>query len=348
MDKDHPSFSSPDIPADDLLEWYRANRRRLPWRDTVDLYHILVSEVMLQQTQVKTVIPYYHRFLENFPTVGDLAGASSEKVLKSWEGLGYYSRARNLHRAAIQIMEKHQGRIPDDQNILQKLPGIGPYIGAAILSIGYHQPVPVVDGNVLRVFARYYNFGEDIRKTGTRNTVFNRLQTIIPGEAPGDFNQAMMELGALVCTPRRPDCPSCPLQTSCRANELGLQEKLPFRSPSATPPVHKVSMGILIHEGSFFIQQRPSEGHLGGMWEFPGGKSLKNETPIETVQRECMEELGVSLPGFKYLTEITHQYTHFGIGVKVFTCRLTEKFKPVTGRPFRWISFGDIGSYPRI
>lgn len=340
-----PGFNAV-LPVELLLNWYRLNKRDLPWRQTTDIYHIWISEVMLQQTQVSTVIPYYHRFINEFPTIFDLADAAPEKVLKAWEGLGYYSRVRNFQHAAKQVVNEYNGVMPSSLEELQNLAGIGPYISAALLSIGLKKPFPVVDGNVFRVFTRFFNFREDIRKGGTKRAIFNHLSTIIPEDEPGDFNQAIMELGALLCTPSSPKCGDCPLGESCIASILNCQDEVPVKSATLSPPTHRVSLAILIHNNTFFIQQRPAEGHLGGMWEFPGGKSGKNESEMETVIRECREELAHTFDGFQELTRIKHQYTHFGIDVTVFTCILKKKTEIDTKLPFRWIRFEEIGTYP--
>jgi len=305
---------------------------------------------MLQQTQVVTVIPYYRRFLERFPTVADLAKAPEQDVLKLWEGLGYYSRARNLHRAAQMVMELYNGVIPSSEEVFGKLPGVGPYIRAAVLSIAGNTPLPTVDGNVLRVYTRYRGIAEDIRKTALRKRVFNELREIIPREAPGDFNQGMMELGALVCTPRNPDCRACPLKIDCTAFTTGTVEKYPFKSASGKVPEYKVSVGIIVKNDRFYIQKRPSEGHLGGLWEFPGGKSEPGETPEQTLVRECREELGVGVRVIEKLAVVRHAYSHFKISMTVFICQIglesNEEITAVKGRPFRWITIEELMAYP--
>ncbi|UCH94298.1 MAG: A/G-specific adenine glycosylase, partial [Candidatus Aminicenantes bacterium] len=199
------------FPVKKLLEWYRTSKRDLPWRRTKDIYAIWVSEVMLQQTQVTTVIPYYFRFLDRFPTLRHLARASDQEVLKLWEGLGYYSRGRNLHRAAEKVLTEYNGKIPETLDKFQKLPGVGPYIAAAVLSIACNIPIAAVDGNVMRVYTRIQGISDDIRKGTTGKRIFKELQEVIPSDMAGNFNQAFMELGALVCTPKTPRCVVCPL-----------------------------------------------------------------------------------------------------------------------------------------
>ncbi len=333
-----------------LLEWYQAHKRNLPWRKTKDIYSIWVSEVMLQQTQVTTVIPYYKRFLDRFPTVHHLAQGTEQEVLKLWEGMGYYSRIRNLHRAARQVMTEYDGKIPDTPETFQKLPGVGPYIAAAVLSIALDIPLPAVDGNVMRVYTRFRGIADDIRKNTTRDRIFNELKQIIPAEPPGaagDFTQAFMELGALICTPQKPQCPTCPFNEQCTAFITNTIERYPYKSPTGKVPEYRVSIGIIIKEDKFYIQERPSEGHLGGLWEFPGGKAAAGESPEQTLLRECKEELDCEVEILQPLPLVRHAYSHFKIQLTPFICRLKDRdILPQTNRPFRWITISELDIYP--
>jgi A/G-specific adenine glycosylase len=336
-----------EFPVEDLLEWYKKNRRDLAWRRTDDIYAIWVSEVMLQQTQVTTVIPYYRRFLERFPTIQKLAEASEQEVLKLWEGLGYYSRARNLHRAAKQVVKLHKGKIPGTREDFRKLPGVGPYIAAAVLSIACNIPVPAVDGNVMRVYTRFRGIEDDIRNNITRNLIYKELEHIIPTATAGEFNQALMELGAVVCMSKNPKCSFCPLNKTCTAYTTKTIEYYPYKSPLRNVPEYKVSIGIVIKGRKFYIQKRPSEGHLGGLWEFPGGKSQEGEMPEETLLRECKEELGTEIEIIKKLTVVRHAYSHFKIVMSVFICRLkVGEAQPTGGLAFRWITIDELDDYP--
>jgi len=259
--------------AAELLNWYDANKRDLPWRRDRDPYRIWVSEVMLQQTRVDTVIPYYERFMERFPTVRHLAEAPEEEVLKCWEGLGYYSRARNLQAGARQVVELYGGVVPDDKAAISSLKGIGPYTTGAILSIAYNKPEPAVDGNVMRVMSRYFLLEDDIAKPSARTKIERLAASIIPEGRAGDFNQAVMELGALVCTPKSPGCLLCPVLAQCAGRAAGRERDLPVKS-KAKPPRPELRLAALVegrgeHAGKVLVRRRPDSGLLARMWELP-------------------------------------------------------------------------------
>jgi A/G-specific adenine glycosylase len=328
-----------------LLNWFNRNRRDLPWRQRRDLYAIWVSEVMLQQTRVSTVLPYYRDFLKRFPTLKRLATATLQDVLKAWEGLGYYSRARNLWRAARLVRENFHGRIPDDYGQFRKLPGVGDYIAAAVLSISRGLAVPVVDGNVLRVVCRWQGIGDDIRLAATKKKVRSFLCEIIPAAVPGRFNEALMELGALVCLPKDPLCPQCPLRQGCFAFRQGRMGSLPVKSKKRPGPTYRVALAVIVRKGRIFIQQRPEQGHLGGLWEFPGGKCLAAEKPELAVVRECHEELGVGVEALSKLAEVRHAYSHFKVVLHVYACRLLKGL-PKTRQPHAWVKSGELNRYP--
>jgi A/G-specific adenine glycosylase len=336
-----------EFPVKELLEWYKINKRELPWRRAKDIYTVWVSEVMLQQTQVTTVIPYFQRFLERFPTIQHLAKGSEQEVLKLWEGLGYYSRVRNLYRAAQKVVNEYGGKIPETPETFRRLPGVGPYIAAAVLSIVRNIPLPAVDGNVMRVYTRFYGMAGDVRKTTTRTYIFQQLKAIIPSEAAGDFNQALMELGALICTPHTPQCTVCPLNKQCVAFTTNRVDRYPYKSPSGKVPGYRVSIGIILKDNQFYIQKRPSKGHLGGLWEFPGGKAQKDETPEQALHRECKEELGCEIEIMKALPVVRHAYSHFKIEMTPFICRLkSEGVYPGEHQPFLWITIDELDVYP--
>ncbi|MCP3953979.1 MAG: A/G-specific adenine glycosylase, partial [Desulfobacterales bacterium] len=260
-----------------LISWYRRHQRRMPWRDTRDPYRIWLSEVMLQQTQVKTVIPYYHRFLRRFPTIQDLARGDLQDVLKLWEGLGYYARARNFHRAAGVVTDTFGGRVPDHWAEFIKLPGVGEYTASAVQSLAFGRPHAVVDGNVKRVLARLFAIKDPVNRPATYKMLKQIATQLMDRAQPGTFNQAIMELGALVCKPASPACDRCPIKTDCaclKSDSVGDFPKKEKRKPVPTVPM---VAGVIRKNGKFLITRRKPEGLLGGLWEFPGGALQKGE-----------------------------------------------------------------------
>ena len=341
--------SSPGITGfqNRLMAWYGKNSRSLPWRKTFDPYKIWVSEVMLQQTQVNTVIPYYERFLPSFPDINSLAGADIQDVLKRWEGLGYYARARNLHRSAKIVLNDHGGKLPEDSKTLLRLPGIGDYIAAAVLSIAFGQPHPVVDGNVKRVLARLETLDMPVNQPACHDIIKSISRRLLDEHHPGTFNQALMELGALVCTPKNPGCGVCPIQSLCKAFQRGLTDQYPLRIKSRPVPEVHVAVGVVCKNGRVLITRRKPDGLLGGLWEFPGGKVLEGETPEAACIREIREEvnLGVQIDGF--VKRIRHAYTHFKIVADVFACHhLSGTIRLKGPVDFKWIRLSDIDKFP--
>ncbi len=330
-----------------LLNWYGEKKRDMPWRKSLDPYRILVSEFMLQQTQFKTVIPYYKNWMKSFPTVKKLAAASESNVLKHWEGLGYYSRARNLRKSAIQIQNEHGGMVPDSLQEIQKLPGVGRYTAGAVLSIAYDKRVPVLDGNVKRVLSRLFLMKENGSTRNSENRLWKTMESLLPEKGCGDFNQAFMELGATICLPQKPLCVDCPLKKFCQANQSGKQELFP---PKKTAPVIsriQVSAAVIFKKGNVYIQKRKMGGLMGGLWEFPGGKFEADETAEECLRREIKEELGVSLRlGEKILTH-RHSYTRFQVTLHVFLCRLhSGVLSPSACEEWKWVKPQDLDQFP--
>jgi len=330
----------------EIHAWYRGHQRPLPWRKTRDPYRIWVSEVMLQQTQVQTVIPYYRDFLEQFPDAASLAGARLEHVLKAWEGLGYYARARNLHRAAQIVMEHHQGKIPDQWKAFRQLPGAGDYITAAVLSLAFGQPYAAVDGNVKRVLARLL-----VQKTpvnqGTAAAFTRAAAELLDRRRPGLHNQAMMELGALVCTPKKPRCAACPVNRYCLARQQDCVDRYPFRRPSPRIPTRHVAAGVVVRGGQLLITRRPPRGLLGGLWEFPGGGIESAETPQQACVREIAEETGLLVTVEHKLASVKHAYTHFKVVLEVFLCHYQGGEVVLNGPVDHcWITPDQISQYP--
>ncbi len=330
-----------------LAKWYRKEKRDLPWRATQDPYYILVSEFMLQQTQVKTVIPYYQRWIKSYPTAQVLAEAREDSVLKHWEGLGYYSRARNLHRSAKMIVEEFHNQVPDTLDKILKLPGVGRYTAGAVLSIAYDQSIPVLDGNVKRVISRLFCLPENGANQASENRLWQVAESLIPAEGAGDFNQALMEIGATVCLPQKPLCLLCPLNTVCQAKRKGVQEQFPpAKIKSATKKI-AVSAAVIQRNGKIYIQQRPQKGLMGGLWEFPGGKLEKDESPEDCLEREIKEELGVQIAIKKKILTIKHSYTQFRVTLHVFTCDLKPgRIRATSCEEWKWVTLKNIQQYP--
>jgi A/G-specific adenine glycosylase len=330
-----------------LMTWYRNHRRELPWRQTDDAYSIWVSEVMLQQTQVNTVLPYYRKFLNHFPDVKRLAKADLGSVLKVWEGMGYYARARNLHRAANIIITEHNGKIPVSREDMKTLPGVGDYIASAVLSIAFNRPYAVIDGNVKRVLARLSLIDAPVNSSSSIKT-FNAVAVeLLDIKNPGDFNQAIMELGALVCRPRNPACTCCPLNINCLACNENLVDKYPKRIKRAPLPLNRIAIGVVKKRNHILITQRKPEGLLGGLWEFPGGKIGEDEEPQAACIREIKEEVNLTVKIDSYITRIRHAYTHFKIVVDVFCCNFVAGKVKLNGPvDFRWIKLNQIDEFP--
>jgi A/G-specific adenine glycosylase len=305
-----------------LLGWWDGARGVLPWRTAVaDPYAIWVSEIMAQQTQLATVIPYFERWMRRFPTVQALADAPLDEVLKQWEGLGYYRRARHLHTAAQTIVQEYGGQFPTTAAEWQKLKGVGRYTAGAIASMAWGEHTAVVDGNVTRILTRLYDLPDDISQTPTQHKIWQLATDLVPAHRPGDHNQALMELGQKICTPKTPACHICPLAPHCLARQRGTQLERPVRPSRVKTPHYDVAAGVIwreqIGQGQFLIAQRPAEGLLGGLWEFPGGKQEQGESLAQTLVREIGEELAVQIevpPAHELpFVQIKHAYTHFRI-----------------------------------
>jgi A/G-specific adenine glycosylase len=326
-----------------LVAWYRVHKRRLPWRTTHDPYKIWVSEIMLQQTTVGTVVPYYEKWLKLFPDMKSLARAPLQKVLKAWQGLGYYQRVRNLHRAAKILIQEKGGKFPDRYVEMRELPGFGAYTTAAVLSIAFGQLYPLVDANVRRVLMRIFGIRGQADAKHDR-ILLDRLKPHFPKKHAGTFNQALMELGALVCRPRDPLCLLCPVQTFCLAFERGEQEVIPRPKKRAYHKIEAV-VGIIRKDGKVLLQKRPPTGLLAGLWEFPGGKKKAKESLRAALAREIREELGAEVKQAKFLMTVKHAYTQFEVMLHAYTCTLKGEPK-LQKISHRWVSLKAIQHYP--
>jgi A/G-specific adenine glycosylase len=327
-----------------LVKWFAENKRDLPWRKTSNPYFIWISEVMLQQTQVETVIPYYERFITRFPTMYDLARVDEDVLLKEWEGLGYYSRARNLQAGVKEVVENYNAKVPSDKTELLKVKGIGPYTAGAILSIAFKQPVPAVDGNVMRVASRLFNIKGDITKIATKKEIEEKIAQYIPAEYASEFNQALMELGALICKPKSPKCNECPLSIYCMAFDKGIQESLPVKSKKVKQKKLFYHVVVLQNEkGLFYIQKRPDSGLLAGLWEFP-------MVPIANFDNELddtvnyLSQNGFSVDVSMTNMSLTHTFSHLKWDLKVVfgTCHSID----LTDESGKWVTITELSKYP--
>jgi A/G-specific adenine glycosylase len=331
-----------------LLDWYRVHRRDLPWRRSRDPYAIWISEAMLQQTRVETVIPYYERFLRLFPDLETLADAGSDELLGAWAGLGYYSRARNLREAARVVVKEHGGRLPDSADALRRLPGIGPYTAGAVASIAFDRPEPVVDGNVARVRARLLEIREDVKRPAGSRRLWREAAELADGPHPGELNQALMELGATVCTPRAPRCAACPLTRHCAARRAGDPENLPVKSPRPRPrPVEAVA-GLVLRGGRALLVRRPPRGLLGGLWELPGGDLGPGEAPAAGLRRALRQHVGLRTRGARHLGAVEHSFTHRRLRLHVFRCDTPTGRVRLDGfDAHRWLAPTALGQLPQ-
>jgi A/G-specific adenine glycosylase len=303
---------------------------------------------MLQQTRVETVIPYWERFLARLPDVGALASAEPDEVMGLWSGLGYYSRARNLQRAARLVVERHGGRIPDTAAGLRELPGVGRYTAGAVASIAFDRPEPVVDGNVARVLVRLLGIREDPKRPAVAERLWAEAARLARGPRPGDLNQALMELGALVCTPRAPRCPACPLRRRCAARRAGDAEALPVRAARARPRALEAVAALVVRRGRVLAVRRPARGLLGGLWELPGGELEPRERPEAGLRRTLLARTGLAVAGGEPRGAVAHAFTHRSLRLHVFRCDTAQGRVRLDGfDAHRWLDPAALASLPQ-
>ena len=327
--------------ASRLLAWYRQQGRSLPWRGSTDPYTVWVSEIMLQQTRVEAVIPYFERWMRQFPTVSDLAKASEQDVLNAWEGLGYYSRARNLHKAAKIVVEQHGGKLPRDLKELRKLPGIGRYTVGAIASIAFNMDEPTLDGNLRRVFARLFDVSEPADFLTGEKLLWGLVAEHLPKGKAGDYNQALMDLGATICLPKIPRCLLCPLMEICQARANGTQDLRPVLKPKKETPHYVHVAGVIVDDGKVLLSKRPSKGLLGGMWEFPNGRV--DREPSKELERALEAGYRLKIQRGEALGSVQHAYTHFRVTVHVFRCDLVSIPE---SESLKWVKLPELEGYP--
>lgn len=329
-----------------LLRWYRRHGRGLPWRGHPDAYAVWVSEIMLQQTRVETVVPYFERWMKRFPSVKALADASEQSVLTLWEGLGYYSRARNLHKAARLLVDEYGGELPRSADALRKLPGIGRYSAGAIASMTFGLDEPALDGNIRRVYARLFNVEVPADSTEGGKILWGLAAEHLPKGKAGDFNQALMDLGATLCLPKKPRCAECPLAEECLARRLGVQDARPVLKPKADAPHHVHAAIVLVakigNSRYALLSKRPSRGLLGGMWEFPNGRVEGD--PARGLAKAIKSGYGFSVRAGEALGVVRHAYTHFRVAVHVFRGELPRPVRET--ETLKWVKLSELGKYP--
>lgn len=342
-----------------LAVWHDQQQRSLPWRSAPagqrDPYQVWVSEIMAQQTRIETVVDYYERWMRRFPTIEALAAADQQEVLKQWEGLGYYARARNLHRAAQVVVAEHGGTLPQDRTALRRLPGIGDYTVGAILSLAYNQPEPILDGNVKRVLSRLADIEQPIDDPAVLKRLWQLARAAVEAAPPGSagtVNEGLMELGALICVPANPRCLLCPVADHCQAFAHGTQGERPVTSPKRQTPHYDVTAGVIwqgeIGASPLLIAQRPQDRMLGGLWEFPGGKMEPEDVDLPScLRREIREELGIEIEVGELVTTVQHAYTHFRITLYAFHARHVGGEPQALGcAAWRWVTPEELEAYP--
>ena len=324
-----------------LLDWYAAHARDLPWRHGHLPYHIWISEMMLQQTQIERATEFFKRWVRRFPDIAHVASTAEDEVLKYWEGLGYYSRARRIKETAGILVSLYGGRLPADHQALLDLPGIGPYTAGAIMSLAFNEKYPVVDANVERLFARIFNIRGPVREKKNKRFIWQTAEKMIPDNQARNFNQALMELGALVCGPKNPDCPSCPVNMHCESHRLGIASQRPVLPPSKKIVRIDMATGVLIHQGRIFIQKRPAKGVWANLWEFPGGRLESRESPEQALVREYYEETEFNIGHLQKIKVIRHSYTKYRVTLSCYFCRLLDRSITPSlhaAQEYRWIS----------
>lgn len=326
-----------------LLEWYHVHARPMPWNEDADPYHLLVAATMLQQTQVETVLLYLRRFLGRFPFVHALAEAEEEEVLRYWAGLGYYSRARNLHRTAQEIVQKHGGIVPCDANVLRQLPGVGDYTAGAVASIACGKAEPALDANGYRILARLLAIEEDLTRSAVRRRLWDVCRQILPADAPGDFNQALMDLGAMICTARSPRCLICPIAGECLAFQQGRQTELPVRPSRRTSEKVRDVYAVIEHNGRWLMMKRENGRLWRGMWEFPRVR-MEDGEPMEQAVHRAVQMVGARLERYEPVTTVRHGVMHYAITLDVVRCWCDKPIQ--TDETARWVSAQEAQALP--
>ena len=326
-----------------ILKWYTKENRKMPWRGESDPYKVWLSEIMLQQTQVTTVVDYYNRWIKRFPTFQDVAKASKDEILKYWEGLGYYSRARNFHQSCIQLANENK-EIPKGVADFIKLKGVGEYIAAAVQSISFNIPVGVIDGNVNRVASRMNAFKELPLKNKKRISAY--MHEILDKNRPGDFNQALMDLGRYICKPKNPLCNLCPITFDCKSYKNQSQNKFPIKENKKPKPHYNVAVGIIWNNKKILITKRKEDGLLGGLWEFPGGKIESHESSVDALKREILEELSIKVKTKEIIHTVDHHYSHFSVTIHAINCVYNQGNIKLNGpTDYKWVTTSNFSNF---
>jgi A/G-specific adenine glycosylase len=331
-----------------ILAWFSANARGLPWRNTYTPYHIWISEIMLQQTQMDRVVDYFNRWMSRFPDIKSITRADEEEILKLWEGLGYYARAKNIIRSATILVKEYNGKLPADHDLLLTLPGIGKYTAGAIMSIAFNKEYPLVDANIERLFARLFNLDKPVKDKETHAFIWDKARELIPQGKARLFNQALMELGALVCISKNPRCKICPISSDCKSFSLNIVLERPVLQAPPKTIFIEMATGILMHNGRILIQKRKSTGVWANLWEFPGGRLEPGETPEMALVREYQEETELSVGNLKKITSVQHSYTIYRVTLHCYFCSVLDgKVEPVLhgAQEYRWVKAEDLSHY---
>jgi A/G-specific adenine glycosylase len=331
-----------------LLDWFQDNARELPWRQTYSPYHVWISEIMLQQTQMDRVVVYFNRWVSRLPDIKSISRVNEDEVLKLWEGLGYYSRVRNILKTAKLLIEDHKGMLPANHKELLKLPGIGPYTAGAIMSIAFNREYPLVDANIERVFARLFNLDKHVKDKKTHSYIWEKAGELIPQGKAREFNQALMELGALVCIPQNPRCKICPIEEYCQAVSMNTVSQRPvLKKPTKTIFI-EMATGIVRHKNKVLIQKRKPTGVWANLWEFPGGRLEPGEPPEMALIREYKEETELAVGNLKKITTVQHSYTIYRVTLHCYFCSLMDaRYEPIlhTAQEYRWINPEQLSNY---
>ncbi|CAK8715949.1 Adenine DNA glycosylase [Candidatus Electrothrix laxa] len=332
-----------------LLSWFAENQRPLPWRKEYRPYHVWISEIMGQQTQMERVVAYFKDWIRQFPDIPTLAAASEQEIIKAWEGLGYYSRVRNIRKTADILVQEYEAELPDNESQLLALPGIGPYTAAAILSIAFNRTTPLLDANVERILCRLDDVDQPVKQTMTRKLLLQRCTDLLPQDDARNFNQALMEFGALICTPKKPACPTCPLQQHCLSYTRDIVDLRPVPGKKEKRIDIYMACGIIQRGDRFYIQQRLEKDVWGGLWEFPGGRLKEGEKPEQAAVREIIEETEFQVTGLRHFATAIHHYTKYRVTLEAFFCTLQDNqlTEPVlhAASQYKWVAFNELSSF---